>query len=157
MPFIKMTSIQEIVASRRRVRVAKRKRDREVASVSATALKERAKLLLQLHLTSAYNMEGVKFLGLGSTRRGNIHRDRSFILRWARQLDDVMFRRQFRLCREDFGYVVNKISAVLNVNRQQAINSSGSIDTHFGRHVTFGIAMDGMEYICVFCFFSILV
>ena len=121
-----MTSIEEIVASRRRVRVAKRKRDRQVASVSATALKERVKLLLQLHLTSAYNMEEVKFLGLGSTKRGNVHRDRSFIQRWARQLDDVMFRRQFCLCREDFGYVVSKISAVLNVNRQQAINSSGS-------------------------------
>ena len=124
---IKRTALNEVAASRRRVRMVKRKRGLEAAPLASCGVEERMKLLLLIHLTSAYSMEGVNFLGLGaSIRKGNIHRDRSSILRWAHQLDDVMFRRQFRLCREDFLFVVNKISVALHVNRQQAINSSGS-------------------------------
>ena len=118
--------VSDVIASRRRVRNMKRKRSSE-APVSISAVQERVKLLLQIHLASAYSMEGVSILGAGTAiRKGNLHRDRSYILRWASQLDDVMFRRQFRLCREDFLWVVNKISTMLHVNNQQAINSSGS-------------------------------
>ena len=37
-----------------------------------------------------------------------------------------MFRRQFRLEREDFHYVLQKVSPDLEKNSQQAVNSSGS-------------------------------
>ena len=37
-----------------------------------------------------------------------------------------MFRRQFRLCREDFGYVLSLITPLIQRNEVQATNSSGS-------------------------------
>ena len=48
------------------------------------------------------------------------------MIRWCNKLDDVMFSRQFRLCLEDFYYVIIKISSSLEVADLQAINSSGS-------------------------------
>lgn len=59
-------------------------------------------------------------------RACNVKRDRIGMLRWARELDDKMFRRQFRLVREDFFYVLLKISGDLQKNEKQALNSSGS-------------------------------
>ena len=53
-------------------------------------------------------------------------RDRIGIMRWAAELDDKMFTRQLRLAREDFYYVLLKITDDLSRNEKQARNSSGS-------------------------------
>jgi hypothetical protein len=63
---------------------------------------------------------------LRSGRAPNQRRDRTAILEWARALDDKMFRRQFRLQRIDFLYVLGLISGVLKKDEQKAINSSNS-------------------------------
>ena len=62
----------------------------------------------------------------GQERRGNRHRDRTAVIAWLRGFDDVMFRRQFRLDRLDFYYVLEKCFPHLYPVVQQAINSSGS-------------------------------
>ena len=53
-------------------------------------------------LQSILSLESDRLLPTYSLRKGNMHRDRSAITRWAAELDDKMFARQFRLCREDF-------------------------------------------------------
>lgn len=55
-----------------------------------------------------------------------MRRDRDEIIRWAGGLDDKMFNRQFRLCREDFYYVLSKITIDLKKDSVKARNSSGS-------------------------------
>jgi DDE superfamily endonuclease len=77
-------------------------------------------------LKSVLLLEGQDILPAGYFRAGNKKRDRVGILRWAAELDDKMFRRQFRLHREDFFYVLLKISGDLSKNERQARNSSGS-------------------------------
>ena len=78
-------------------------------------------------LLSPLFLEGANFLGTGlALRVENAQRGRSIIISWCNELDDVMFSRQFRLCREEFYYVIIKISNSLEVVDQQAINSSGS-------------------------------
>ena len=59
-------------------------------------------------------------------RKGNVHRDRVSTLIWSKNLDDLMFARQFQLCGDDFYFVLQKISSELRMNSQQARNSSGS-------------------------------
>jgi hypothetical protein len=59
-------------------------------------------------------------------RKCNVKRDRSRIIEWANTVEDEMFRRQFRLDRLDFFYVLIKIENDLKKNVQQAMNSSGS-------------------------------
>lgn len=54
-----------------------------------------------------------------------MHRDRNEIIKWAAGLDEKMFNRQFRLCREDFFYVLSKITCDLKKDARQAMNSSG--------------------------------
>ena len=39
-------------------------------------------------------------------RIGNCHNSRPEALQYVRSWDDDMFRRQFRLCREDFGFIL---------------------------------------------------
>lgn len=78
-------------------------------------------------LISVLSLEGSNILGIGKNlRKGNVKRDRRHILKWSYDIDDNMFRRQFRLHREDFYYVLLKITPVLEKNEQQACNSSGS-------------------------------
>ena len=78
-------------------------------------------------LSSPLFLEGANFLGTGLVLRGgNVHRDRSIIIRWCNESDDIIFSRQFKLYREDFYYFIIKISSSLEVVDQQAINSSGS-------------------------------
>lgn len=88
---------------------------------------EGRRLALAFALGSSLSLEGADILGHGSSlRKGNKKRDRSAIIEWSRDIDDNMFRRQFRLHRNDFYYVLLKISDDLKKNEQQAKNSSGS-------------------------------
>lgn len=81
---------------------------------------------------SSMSLEGLSVLGKGpSVRRGNMHRNRQQIVDWSNNLDDTMFNRQFRLCREDFYYVLYKIEAGLKKDEGMAKNSSGSAVTPF--------------------------
>lgn len=84
----------------------------------------RIKLLVVLK--SVLSLEGHSMLPMHRFRGGNQQRDRIGIIRWAAELDEKMFRRQFRLVREDFFYVLLKISDDLKTNEKQARNSSGS-------------------------------
>lgn len=86
-----------------------------------------SKIKVGLALMSIMALEGGEFLGYGTNlRKRNVLRDRSHIIEWSKSIDDEMFRRQFRLCRLDFFYVLIKIEVDLKKNNQQAINSSGS-------------------------------
>ena len=60
---------------------------------------------------------------------GNVHRDREGVLAWLHSLDDIMFRRQFRLERIYFYYVLEKCFPFLDPEVRHAINSSGSAIT----------------------------
>ena len=72
-------------------------------------------------------LEGSSILGRGpSVRLGNVHRNRELIIEWSHNLDDTMFNRQFRICREDFYYVLFKIESGIKKNEVMAKNSSGS-------------------------------
>ena len=62
----------------------------------------RIKLLVVLK--SVLSLEGHSMLPMHRFRGGNQQRDRIGIIRWAAELDEKMFRRQFRLVREDFFY-----------------------------------------------------
>ena len=77
-------------------------------------------------LKSVLFLEGQDILPQNYFRAGNKKRDRIGILRWAVELDDKMFQRQFRLYREDFFYVLLKITGDLSRNEMKARNSSGS-------------------------------
>ena len=70
-------------------------------------------------LKSVLFLEGQDVLLQNYFRAGNKKRDRIGILRWAAELDDKMFQRQFRLYREDFFYVLLKITGDLSRNEQQ--------------------------------------
>ena len=80
-----------------------------------------------LALWSIMELEGSDLLGIGpNLRKCNVKRDRSRIIEWANTIEEEMFRRQFRLGRLDFFYVLIKIENDLKKNVQQAMNSSGS-------------------------------
>jgi hypothetical protein len=87
-------------------------------------LREKLKLLVVLN--SVLSLEGDSQLRSFSLRIGNVHRDRAQILKWAAELDEKMFNRQFRLYRTDFFYVLVKVSDDLSKNTKNAIISSGS-------------------------------
>lgn len=63
---------------------------------------------------------------LEPTRIGNCRNSRPEALQYVRSWDDDMFRRQFRLCREDFGDLLRKISPMILRNDVMARKSSGS-------------------------------
>ena len=84
------------------------------------------KFLLFITLDSILSLEGDRMLPKHSIRNGNVHRERSLILGWAGELEDKMFNRQFRVCREDFFYILMRIQPSLRKKTRQAINSSGS-------------------------------
>lgn len=88
---------------------------------------KKKRMFVALALVSILSFEGSSVLGTGANvRQGNIHRDRSYIMKWSKELDNNMFRRQFRIVREDFNIILLKITGDLQKKRQQAINSSGS-------------------------------
>lgn len=84
------------------------------------------RIKLFLILKSVTSLEGHSLLHSHHYRAGNKKRDRIGIHIWAAELDDGMFRRQFRLVREDFFYVLLKISSDLTRDNKKAINNSGS-------------------------------
>jgi hypothetical protein len=59
-------------------------------------------------------------------RIGNCRNSRPEALQYVRSWDDDMFRRQFRICREDFGELLLKINPLIRRNEAKAQNSSGS-------------------------------
>lgn len=59
-------------------------------------------------------------------RIGNCRNSRPEALQNVRSWDDDMFRRQFRLCREDFGDLLLKIAPLIERNEVMARRSSGS-------------------------------
>ena len=59
-------------------------------------------------------------------RIGNCRNSRPEALQYVRTWDDDMFRRQFRICREDFGDLLLKIDPLIRRNEAKARNSSGS-------------------------------
>jgi hypothetical protein len=59
-------------------------------------------------------------------RIGNCRNSRPEALQYVRSWDDDMFKRQFRLCREDFGDVLKLIAPLIRRNEIKAQNSSGS-------------------------------
>ena len=66
------------------------------------------------------------FTPIEPPRIGNSRNDRLHALQYVRSWDDDMFRRQFRLCREDFGSVLRLISPLIQRNEKKAVASSGS-------------------------------
>ena len=86
------------------------------------------KLYLLSNLPNALNFEGDSFLydNRPQVRRGNMHCNREIILQWSNAIEDSMFIRQFRLCREDFHFVLQKVKPIVGKDVQQAMNSSGS-------------------------------
>jgi hypothetical protein len=89
--------------------------------------KRRKRFILAISLTPLLSLEYED--RYSRCRVGNQHRDRHSIMNWANNLCDNMFQRQFRLVREDFYYVVEKIKHYIGKTErgvQQAINSSGS-------------------------------
>ena len=78
----------------------KRCRDENLEELDDEAMKHIANLqkrkciVLMVSLSSPLFLEGANFLGMGLVLRGgNVHRDRSIIIRWCNELDDVMFSR----------------------------------------------------------------
>ena len=100
--------------------------DDSIISVKIPADSRRIRFGIFATLQSVMALEGARQLPTYSLRLGNMHRDRYQIIKWAAELDEKMFCRQFRLCREDFFYVLMKVTPDLKKNSRQAINSSGS-------------------------------
>ena len=100
--------------------------DESIIVLHRMANDKNVQIKLFVALRSILSLEGDSVLPTFSLRKGNKHRDRTQILRWAAELDDKMFTRQFRLCREDFFYVLAKIERDIRKNISKAINSSGS-------------------------------
>ena len=59
-------------------------------------------------------------------RVGNCRNSRPEALQYVRSWDDDTFRRQFRLCREDFRELLSKIGHLIRRDEAKARNSSGS-------------------------------
>jgi DDE superfamily endonuclease len=59
-------------------------------------------------------------------RIGNCRGESLQALQYVRSWDDGMFRRQFRLCRLDFGYLLTLITPLIQRDEAKARNSSGS-------------------------------
>ena len=68
----------------------------------------------------------VSIIPTESPRIRNSRNDRHHALQYVRSWDDDMFRRQFRICREDFGNLLHKIAPLISRNEAKAIASSGS-------------------------------
>lgn len=98
--------------------------DEDIGKVSN--ITDAKKYFVGFTIASMLALEGADMLRTPCFRKGNQKRDRTGIHLWSKQLDDVMFSRQFRLHREDFYYVLLKISCDLQKNEQKAINLSGS-------------------------------
>jgi DDE superfamily endonuclease len=68
----------------------------------------------------------ISTIPLEPPRIGNCRNSRPEALQYVRSWDDDMFRRQFRICREDFGDLLYKIDPLIRRNEAKARNSSGS-------------------------------
>jgi hypothetical protein len=107
-------------------------------------------IALVVSLSSLLVLEGLELLDTHTTcnvRAGNVHRNRAVILNWAENLDEMMFVRQFRVCREDFNTLLHLIEADIEPDHKKAVNSSGSpIVTRLSLMITLRI-LAGASYL----------
>ena len=75
---------------------------------------------------AAATLLAISTIPLEPPRIGNCRNTRLEALQYVRSWDDDMFRRQFRLCREDFGNLLTLIAPLIARNEVKAIASSGS-------------------------------
>lgn len=80
-------------------------------------------MMLTHHVLAMSNNDSISPL---PGRIGNHHRDRGYALYRIETMDDMLFRRSFRMNRVDFNALAIIVTPVLQRNTQQAINSSGS-------------------------------
>jgi hypothetical protein len=134
--------------------LAKRKRQRRTICDEDDALVTRGdkdknmQSFVIFQFLNSMVLEGCSFFGKGpSIRRGNVHRNRQQIVDWSNDLDDTMFNRQFRICREDFSSVLQKIESGLQKDEIKAKNSSGSsVSPHIMLMITLRI-LAGAAYL----------
>lgn len=88
--------------------------------------RKRITIVKAVAVTVAAVMITLATIPIEPPRIGNCRNSRPEALQYVRSWDDDMFRRQFRLCREDFGYVMGLISPLIQRNEAKARNSSGS-------------------------------
>ena len=87
---------------------------------------KRAKFQRTLVATVTGTILAFATIPLEPPRVGNCHNSRPEALHYVRSWDDDMFKRQFRLCREDFGNLLMMISPMIERNTRLARNSSGT-------------------------------
>jgi hypothetical protein len=92
----------------------------ELAATSATSVDVLRHAML-VHFVSAPTFKLSQ-----STRIQNSHGSREDALEFARSWSDEVFEMMFRLCREDFYVLVEKIEHILEPNHEMARRSSGS-------------------------------
>ena len=100
--------------------------DESIFAVVKMANDEDVRIKIFVAFSCILSLEGESVLPTFSSRKGNAHRDRTQIIRLAGELDDKMFTRQFRLCREDFSSVLTKIEDDIKKDTSKATNSSES-------------------------------
>lgn len=94
----------------------------EATQILKTLEKEKKRKLLGIAFCSMMYLEGANIIGFaGHVRSGNQHRDRSRIISWSKEIDESMFRRQFRLHRVDFYDVLLKINVELDKSVMHAV------------------------------------
>ena len=83
-------------------------------------------------------------------REPNVKRDRRRVEDFIDSWSDTMFKRQFRLTREDFSGILNAIDnkyPISDLSRQKAINSSGSeVSNKLRLYITLRI-LSGASYL----------
>ena len=97
----------------------------EIVEVDAQRRK-RAKLQSAIIAVVTATIMAFTNIPLEAPRIGNSRNSRPEALQYVRSWDDDMFRRQFRLCREDFGDLLGRISPLIERNEVMARKSSGS-------------------------------
>ena len=88
-------------------------------------LRKKRKMIHHIAVMTAISVV-LSTIPLEPPRVGNCRNSRIDALQYARSWDDDMFRRQFRLCCEDFANLLVLISPLITRNALKAIASSGS-------------------------------
>jgi hypothetical protein len=88
--------------------------------------KRRIVVAVTLAVVAAAILATLSTIPIEPPRIGNCRNSRPEALQYVRSWDDDMFKRQFRLCREDFGDVLKLIAPLIRRNEIKAQNSSGS-------------------------------
>jgi hypothetical protein len=83
------------------------------------------RIVVAVAVVIATVLTSISTIPIEPPRIGNCRNSRPEALQYVRSWDDDMFRRQFRLCREDFGEILKLIAPLIQRNVKQAQNSSG--------------------------------